>query len=211
MINEARNRKKKTFEEFVAEAYLIEKTFSSRAELETHYGGVPAGMVANNAASTENPKWRLVTAANRKAQSQRRAENLKPITHKEILSAVKRDLSIPNSEVRSVATKAYNREVSAKGTQTQTRNRLRKETGKRSLPVRKNDTVKITRGSFKGKTGKITKVNRIGMKVFIEKVIRKKSDGTEYNVPIDPSNITIIEIDRSDRKRLKNKKEGKHE
>ena len=89
--------------------------------------------------------------------------------------------------------------------------KLRKETGKRSLPVRKNDTVKITRGSFKGKTGKITKVNRIGMKVFIEKVIRKKSDGTEYNVPIDPSNITIIEIDRSDRKRLKNKKEGKHE
>ncbi len=123
----------KTFREFIVEAYLIERgqpTFPSRAELEKHYGGVPAGMVANNSTTADNPKWRLVTAANRKAQSQRRAENLKPITHKEILSAVKRDLSIPNSEVRSVATKAYNREVSAKGTQTQTRNRLRKETGK---------------------------------------------------------------------------------
>ncbi len=124
----------KTFREFIVEAYLIERgqpTFSSRAELEKHHKGIPSGMVANNAASTENPKWRLVTAANRKAQSERRAENLKPITHKEILSAVKRDLSIPNSEVRSVATKAYNKEVSAKGTQTRTRNTLRKETGEK--------------------------------------------------------------------------------
>ena len=64
----------KTFREFITEAYLIEKTFSSRAELEKHYGGVPAGMVANNSASSENPKWRLVTAANRKAQAQRRAD-----------------------------------------------------------------------------------------------------------------------------------------
>ena len=90
MINEARNRKKKTFEEFVAEAYLIEKTFSSRAELETHYGGVPAGMVANNAASSENPKWRLVTAANRKAQAQRRADAIKSLNTDDEREAAKR-------------------------------------------------------------------------------------------------------------------------
>jgi hypothetical protein len=73
----------KTFREFVEEAYLIENTFSSRAELEKHYGGVPAGMVANNAASSENPKWRLVKATNRKAQSQRREERKIDLTSSE--------------------------------------------------------------------------------------------------------------------------------
>jgi large subunit ribosomal protein L24 len=85
--------------------------------------------------------------------------------------------------------------------------KLRKELGRRSIPLRKNDTVKIARGSFKGKAGKITSVNRKGMKIFVEKVIRKKSDGTEFEVAIDPSKVIVLEIDRSDRKRLKNKKE----
>ena len=58
----ARNRKKKTFKEFVEEAYLTEArqpSFSSRKELEKHHGGIPSGYYANNAGSTENPKWRL--------------------------------------------------------------------------------------------------------------------------------------------------------
>ena len=74
----------KTFREFIVEAYLIERgqpTFSSRAELEKHHKGIPSGMVANNAASTENPKWRLVAATNRKAQSQRREERKRDLTH----------------------------------------------------------------------------------------------------------------------------------
>jgi len=82
----ARNRKKKTFEEFVAEAYLIERgqpIFSSRAELEKHYGGVPAGMVANNSTRADNPKWRLVKATNRKAQSQRKEKRKIDLTSSE--------------------------------------------------------------------------------------------------------------------------------
>ena len=58
----ARNRKKKTFSEFVEEAYLFEArqpTFSSREELEKHHSGIPSGYYANNAGSSENPKWRL--------------------------------------------------------------------------------------------------------------------------------------------------------
>jgi hypothetical protein len=76
----------KTFKEFVEEAYLIEAkgqpTFSSREDLEAHYGGVPKGMVANNAASKENPKWRLVSAENRKEQARRRKERLVAVTGK---------------------------------------------------------------------------------------------------------------------------------
>ena len=53
----ARNRKKKTFEEFILEAR--QPTFSSREELEKHHDGIPSGYYANNAGSVENPKWRL--------------------------------------------------------------------------------------------------------------------------------------------------------
>lgn len=73
----------KTFKEFLEEAYLIESgqpTFSSREELVRHYKGIPSGMVANNASSKENPKWRLVSAEKRKEQRKRREERIKAVT-----------------------------------------------------------------------------------------------------------------------------------
>jgi hypothetical protein len=82
----ARNRKKKTFKEFVEESYLIERgqpTFSSREELERHYGGIPSGKIANNASSAEKPKWRLVNAENRKGQSERNKERKMDLTSPE--------------------------------------------------------------------------------------------------------------------------------
>lgn len=87
--------------------------------------------------------------------------------------------------------------------------KLKKELGARSVSIRKNDTVKIMRGEYKGKTGKITNVNRLSMKINVEGIIRKKSDGTEYNVAIDPSNVLVIEIEKTDQKRFKNLKAKK--
>ncbi len=75
----ARNRKRKTFKEFVEEAHLIEAkqpTFSSRAELEKHHKGIPAGMYANNAGSTENPKWRLKPKSGGAQEKKARAERI---------------------------------------------------------------------------------------------------------------------------------------
>jgi hypothetical protein len=69
----------KTFKEFVEEAYLIEAkqpTFSSRAELEKHHKGIPAGMYANNAGSTENPKWRLKPKSGGAQEKKARAERI---------------------------------------------------------------------------------------------------------------------------------------
>ena len=87
--------------------------------------------------------------------------------------------------------------------------KLRKELGTRSISLRKGDVVEIVRGSFKGKEGKITKVNRRKGKIFIEKIIRKKSDGTEYEIAMDPSNVTVVGIEKGDKKRFKsNKKRG---
>ncbi len=87
--------------------------------------------------------------------------------------------------------------------------RLRKELNTRSIPLRKNDVVKIVRGTFKGKEGKIIRINRVNGKIFIEKIIRKKSDGTEFDVAIDPSKIIVRELETSDKKRLKKYKSVK--
>ncbi|MFA5764323.1 MAG: 50S ribosomal protein L24 [archaeon] len=82
---------------------------------------------------------------------------------------------------------------------------LRKELNKRSIPLRKGDTVKIIRGNFKDKEGKILRVDRESKKIFVEKIIRKKSDGTEFEVAIDPSKVIVRDIDKSDKKRIKKK------
>ena len=87
--------------------------------------------------------------------------------------------------------------------------RLRKEIGTRSVPLRKGDTVKVMSGSFKNKEGKITSINRTTKKVYIEKIVKKKSDGTEFEVAIDPSNLMIRDLEKGDKKRLKNFKSVK--
>ncbi|MFH1586922.1 MAG: 50S ribosomal protein L24 [Candidatus Diapherotrites archaeon] len=80
---------------------------------------------------------------------------------------------------------------------------LRKALGKRSLPVRTGDKVKVMRGKNKKFSGKILRLNRAKNQVFIEKLNRKKSDGTEILIPIRPSNLMLVELDRSDEKRMK--------
>lgn len=72
----------------------------------------------------------------------------------------------------------------------------------RSMPVRKNDIVKIVRGEFKGREGKIIRVNLETHRIFIEKVVRKKSNGEEFEVAIDPSKVILVDLDKSDKKRL---------
>ena len=87
--------------------------------------------------------------------------------------------------------------------------KLKKELGRRALPLRKGDTVKIMRGAFRGKEGKISKIERSSGMVYIEKIARKKSNGAEVEIAFDASTLLLIDIDRTDRKRLKRKSEKK--
>jgi len=87
--------------------------------------------------------------------------------------------------------------------------KLQKELGKRSITLRKGDTVKVLRGSFNGKEGKITAVERKARKILIEKLIIKKSNGKEIPVKVDASNVLVIDIDRTDRKRIAKKNKAK--
>jgi large subunit ribosomal protein L24 len=80
---------------------------------------------------------------------------------------------------------------------------LRKKHGKRNVPLRKGDVVKVMRGKFKGKQGKVTEVKTKMEKIFIEKIQVKKKDGSSVNVPLKASNLQIIELYMEDRKRMK--------
>jgi|TARA_Y100000310_G_scaffold251425_1_gene257923 large subunit ribosomal protein L24 len=84
---------------------------------------------------------------------------------------------------------------------------LRKGAGKRTIVVRKDDKVKILRGKFKGKTGKIIGVfTKIG-KVEIGGIQVKKQDGSKVAIKLQPSNLQIIEM----AERGKKSKPGKEE
>jgi large subunit ribosomal protein L24 len=92
---------------------------------------------------------------------------------------------------------------------------LRKKYGKRSLPVRKGDVVKIMKGKFKKKTGKISVVYAKKIKIEIEGMQIKKQDGSKANVKFNPQFLQITELNLEDRKRNKtfapgekNKSEG---
>jgi len=85
---------------------------------------------------------------------------------------------------------------------------LRKKYGKRNISVKKGDTVKIMRGKFKGKQGKIIEIKTKKQKITIEGIQTKKQDGSKVNVPIKASNLQIIELNLEDRKR-KIKEKGK--
>jgi len=80
---------------------------------------------------------------------------------------------------------------------------LRKKHGKRSISIRKGDVVKIMRGKFKGKQGKVTVVKLKKSKVAVEGIQVKKLEGSKVNVMMQPSNLQIIELYLEDKKRIK--------
>lgn len=80
---------------------------------------------------------------------------------------------------------------------------LREKYKRRSLPVRKGDEVEVMSGEFKGRTGKIARVNLKKYRVYIEGITKKRTVGTEYQVPIHPSKLKIINLKLDDKRRVK--------
>lgn len=78
---------------------------------------------------------------------------------------------------------------------------LRIKYRKRSLPLRKGDMVKIMRGKFRKKTGKIAVVDAKKMRTEIEGIQIKKQDGSKVNVKFNPSFLQVTELNLEDRKR----------
>jgi len=88
---------------------------------------------------------------------------------------------------------------------------LRKKHGKKNISVRKGDIVRVMRGKFKAKKGKVNEVKTKMEKIYVEGVQIKKRDGSTVNVPLKASNLQIVELNVEDRMRLKQTGESKTE
>ena len=80
---------------------------------------------------------------------------------------------------------------------------LKKKYNKRSVRIKKGDKVKIMRGQYKNKAGKIERINVKREKVYIQGVEGVKKDGTKIFVPVHPSNLLVLELEMDDRIRKK--------
>ena len=83
---------------------------------------------------------------------------------------------------------------------------LREKYGTRNIEVRKGDEVKIMRGKFKKKTGKVGGVDLSKTRISIDGINRTKKDGTKVNVWFNPSNIKIMTLNLDDVRRMKKTK-----
>ena len=80
---------------------------------------------------------------------------------------------------------------------------LAKKQGKRKISLRTGDKVKIMRGQFKKKSGKIERVDTLKSKVYITGIEFVKKDGSKSLYPIHASNVSIEELAQPDKKRMK--------
>ncbi len=80
---------------------------------------------------------------------------------------------------------------------------LRNEYGKRSMPIRKGDEVKVMRGGFKELKGVVDRVDLKRGKIYVENVKIKKVDGSEVLKALEPSNLRITKMGLDDKRRQK--------
>lgn len=66
---------------------------------------------------------------------------------------------------------------------------------KRAILLHKGDRVKIMRGPQKGKEAKVSRVNTVRRKIFLEGVMVRNARGKEMVLPLEPSNLLIIGIE----------------
>jgi large subunit ribosomal protein L26e len=71
---------------------------------------------------------------------------------------------------------------------------LRTKHSVRSIPIRKDDEVRIVRGKYKGREGKVTQVYRKKWVIHVDRVARDKSNGASAPIGIHPSNVVVINL-----------------
>jgi len=80
---------------------------------------------------------------------------------------------------------------------------LREKHGIRNIEVRKGDEVKIMRGKFVKKQGKVHIVDVKNSRIQVEGIQRSKKGGEKLETWFHPSNVKIILLDDSDNRRMK--------
>jgi large subunit ribosomal protein L24 len=83
---------------------------------------------------------------------------------------------------------------------------LRKKYGMRNIEVRKGDEVKVMRGKFAKKQGKVGDVDVKHTRIQIDGLQRSKAGGEKLITWFHPSNVKIIVLNVDDKKRMKRNK-----
>ena len=78
---------------------------------------------------------------------------------------------------------------------------LKAQHGARSMPIRRDDTVTITKGDRKLTEGRVLRVDRKNSRLYIEGVTRERMDGSMVQLPIKPENVMITRLALDDNKR----------
>lgn len=80
---------------------------------------------------------------------------------------------------------------------------LAEKEGIRQLVIRKGDSVRILKGSFKGIEGEVSKIDYKSMRLTIEGITFEKSDGSAQHFPVRACNCEIINLKNMKDKRRK--------
>ena len=75
---------------------------------------------------------------------------------------------------------------------------LRGRYGRRSLPVRKGDTVRVLRGSYVGREERVAKIDRRGYTVTLDNVTAKTGEQKLKQLPIRPSALVLTRLNLAD-------------
>lgn len=86
---------------------------------------------------------------------------------------------------------------------------LRKKHGKRAMRIRTGDRVKLMKGSYKGKAGKVERISISRLRVYITGIHSIRKDGTKNLIAFEPSNLMILEATMDDKRRTKREKNAK--
>ncbi|GMT16180.1 hypothetical protein PFISCL1PPCAC_7477, partial [Pristionchus fissidentatus] len=88
---------------------------------------------------------------------------------------------------------------------------LRSKHGIRAIPIRMDDEVTVTRGHYKGNSGRVMRVYRKKFVVHIDKIIREKSNGSTVHIGVHPSNVAItkLKLDNDRKKIIERKATGR--
>ncbi|MBT3397473.1 50S ribosomal protein L24 [archaeon] len=83
---------------------------------------------------------------------------------------------------------------------------LREKHGRRTIEVRTGDEVKIMRGKFNGKLGKVGKVDVKNTRIQVDGAQRAKKGGEKVETWFHPSKVKIMGLNLEDSRRMKKSK-----
>ncbi len=75
---------------------------------------------------------------------------------------------------------------------------LRRKYGRRQLPVRKGDTVRVISGSYEGQEERVAKVSTRNRSVTLDNITTKKGDQKLKPLPIRPNHLLLTRLNLTD-------------